>query len=129
MSKLKFKISDVRKLMDESDPSKPLMLVGDQGVYLMSTSSPVGQRTIVYAKGCDPTLNEDEWYDNKVAIYGGDDGGDKIGSPADLKRVVDVCSEYLVVKLTATRIAVEQDKATAKVNASVLPEHLKYLVK
>jgi len=56
-----------------------LQLVGDQGVYLITNakfedkSSPASRGTVAYAKGCDPN-KDDEFYENKVALFGGDDG-------------------------------------------------------
>jgi hypothetical protein len=66
-----------------------LWLVGDEGVYLMSNakdhlrrdeSDPKDKRSFVaYAKQCDPNkLEFDEWWDNKRASFGGDDGAEFI---------------------------------------------------
>lgn len=54
-----------------------LWLVGDQGVYLMGNDAerkPKENRP-VYAVGIDPDIDED-WYDEKVDTFGGDDGVD-----------------------------------------------------
>ncbi|WP_300500060.1 DUF3085 domain-containing protein [Marinobacter sp.] len=54
-------------------------LVGDQGVYLITNakleddSTPASRGTVAYAKGCNPEVDED-FYENKVALFGGDDG-------------------------------------------------------
>lgn len=57
-----------------------LWLVGDQGVYLMSNGKPEPDRAndghVAYAKECDPTQPFEEWWENKQASYGGDDGVD-----------------------------------------------------
>ena len=56
-----------------------LQLVGDQGLYLITNarfedeSSPASRGTVAYAKGCDPN-KDDDFYENKVALFGGDDG-------------------------------------------------------
>jgi hypothetical protein len=57
-----------------------LILVGDQGVYLMS-NAPVeavkaaGVSHVAYAAEADPTaLPFEEWWDNKRASFGPDDG-------------------------------------------------------
>ncbi|WP_019583837.1 DUF3085 domain-containing protein [Thioalkalivibrio sp. ALE16] len=62
-----------------------LLLVGDHGVYLMSSGIPDlmapedggERRAVVYALGCDPERDPD-WYDTKQDTFGGDDGVDKI---------------------------------------------------
>lgn len=53
-----------------------LWLVGDQGVYIMSNASPVGEKAdVAYAHQVDPTtLPFDDWWQAKRASFGGDDG-------------------------------------------------------
>ena len=57
-------------------------IVGDQGVYLMHNGKPhegMGSQPVVYALECDPhTLEFDEWWENKRATFGADDGADFI---------------------------------------------------
>ncbi|WP_166256081.1 DUF3085 domain-containing protein [Marinobacter salicampi] len=54
-------------------------LVGDRGVYLITNakfegdSTPASRGTVAYANGCNPEVDED-YYENKVALFGGDDG-------------------------------------------------------
>ncbi|WP_269522617.1 DUF3085 domain-containing protein [Coraliomargarita parva] len=56
-----------------------LMLVGDQGVYLMGneqkekSASELG--LVAYAKGCDPRIDKN-WWENKQAFFGVDDGAE-----------------------------------------------------
>jgi len=59
---------------------RALHLVGDHGLYMMAGSKENFPRKdggegshVVYAKGCNPDLDED-FYDNKKALFGGDDG-------------------------------------------------------
>lgn len=61
--------------------SHGLVLVGDQGVYLLANrkqeKAPSKSGLIAYAKESDPTnkrLEFDEWYGAKRASFGGDDG-------------------------------------------------------
>lgn len=70
---------------DDVDPERiphGLWLVYDRGVYLMSPGDPMlpshdGKGSLVaYAVECDPK-NED-WWDAKRSIVGGDDGVDKL---------------------------------------------------
>lgn len=94
--KLSFNKADVQKLIDHAKAAskhrlpygkkkeKPgLMLVGDQGIYLMSSGIPhlpkdggkPEESFVVYPKQCDPTKMEfDEWWEAKRAAFGGDDG-------------------------------------------------------
>jgi hypothetical protein len=85
-----------RKLYGRPETEAPgLMLVGDQGVYLMSNGdpgllndNPNGTKfKVAYAVECDPNkLEFNEWWANKRASFGGDDGCEFISaeSAADL---------------------------------------------
>ena len=59
-------------------PKKGLFLVKDQGVYLMSNGTNPGEKTmselglVTYAKGCNPTTDED-WWSQGSYLCGGDD--------------------------------------------------------
>ena len=62
------------------DPSKlepVLQLVGDHGVYLITNAklegTPSSRGTVVYAKGCNPAVDED-FYEEKERVFGGSDG-------------------------------------------------------
>lgn len=64
-------------LYGEALPSSSLMLVKDQGVYLMAPTEPRQmldhqQCVVAYAEGCDPRKNGD-FYENARAECGGDD--------------------------------------------------------
>lgn len=60
------------------------LLVGDNGVYLMSTGLPMlpnplknSAHQVVYAKGCNPDEDPfDCWWNLKRRTFGGDDGVD-----------------------------------------------------
>ena len=105
MAKLKFKKSEMLQLLKDLKPESKLMLVGDHGVYMMSFDQEVGKRTIVYAVGCNPNTDED-FYDNKERLFGGDDGADQIGTAAEMAKIVLHCNNYLFVNLTATQLSV-----------------------
>lgn len=90
-----FRLKDVLELCDHAltakehaagyeagHPRPGLVLVGDDGVYLMSNGLPPLPRRdgkpgnrVVYAHGMNPET-DDDWYDTKVAVFGGDDGAD-----------------------------------------------------
>jgi len=56
-----------------------LVLVGDQGVYLMNWSSKKSNLDVAYAKECDPrNVDFDSWWGNKNKSFGPDDGADLI---------------------------------------------------
>ncbi len=72
------------KTLYEQETGKGFWLVGDEGVYLMPNTTDGchhtnlrkdEKRLVVYAEQCDPTtLDFDEWWNNKRASFGGDDG-------------------------------------------------------
>lgn len=61
---------------DKTASGPRLVLVGDQGVYLMSNGADSEPDPhVVYAAECDPTkLEFDDWWGNKNASFGPDDG-------------------------------------------------------
>ena len=66
-----------------------LQLVGDHGVYLMSNApeqqkQPNGRYRVAYAEGCDPDKDED-FYENKRELFGGDDGVEFLDMPSVLR--------------------------------------------
>jgi hypothetical protein len=105
---IKFPKQEVIALLSKLTKTDKLTLVGDHGIYLMSFDEKVPEgdkRTIVYAEGCNPEKDED-FYDNKHALYGGDDGGDDIGNAAEMARIVAQAKKYLAIKLMATQIKI-----------------------
>lgn len=75
-------IGRIPTLDDIDDTRIPagLMLVGDQGVYLMSNGNPClpdptgAPNLVAYAKEADPRGSSSDWYAVKRASFGGDDG-------------------------------------------------------
>lgn len=77
---LEFSKKEIMELLNNIKEDDMLHLVGDQGVYLMSfAEKDVNNRTIVYAKGINPN-KDDAWYENKRYTWGGDDGGEDVGT-------------------------------------------------
>jgi hypothetical protein len=71
-----------------------LLLVGDQGVYLMSGASEVNQQKgfedrVIYADLLDPSQQDfNDWWDRKRSEFGSDDGA--VALPIDaLVRVIN----------------------------------------
>jgi hypothetical protein len=104
---------------ESTSRSKPaLMLVHDQGVYLMSNGTPglpnkEGKEGahVVYAEGCHPDRDADFWTTARDLV-GGDDFGEKLplNDPNDMLRK---CGEYdlmiLYVNPTNIQIAFGHD--------------------
>lgn len=63
----------------DAQPKPALMLVGDQGVYLVSNGEPADKAEdapscfVAHARGHNPNIDHD-WWDAKRASFGGDDG-------------------------------------------------------
>lgn len=93
------------------DPAKivpGLILVGDQGVYLMSNGKPglpmvPRGANVAYANEVNPlTMEFDDWWNAKRASFGGDDGTHAI--PAEVIRAHLPGEGDLVMKVTPDSI-------------------------
>jgi len=80
--KLTFPRKEVEQLLQIlRDAKMPVVqLVGDDGIYLVtSAASNKGKPFVVHSKQCNSSkMAFDEWWDAKRAIFGGDDGVEKI---------------------------------------------------
>ncbi|OKO99410.1 DUF3085 domain-containing protein [Xenorhabdus eapokensis] len=69
--------------IDQKKIKPALILVGDHGVYLITNAkadgSPSSRGTVAYANGCNPE-SDDDFYENKRNLFGGDDGSVRIPS-------------------------------------------------
>lgn len=72
----------------EAEARPGLWLVGDEGVYMMSSGKlSEGQRPlVVYAEECDPKTNPDYWH-YKRRYFGGDDGVEFLDA-AEIERLI-----------------------------------------
>jgi hypothetical protein len=128
MSKLIFKAKDVRRVIEHTlaapeqrpvsyttDPVKEVavLLVHDQGVYLMSNGKPgdlldpsqdevIGSSHFVaYAQGCHPDKDKN-WYDTARALVGGDDFAETLeGWPTEINRFLDAGATHIVIDVSA----------------------------
>jgi len=99
-----------------------LWLVGDQGVYLMSNGNPdlrdeeKGRSVVCYADECNPeTLEFDDWWENKRASFGGDDGVEFLEAEFFANaRVSDRKNPKITIDVTATKMEVIKEVQTAK---------------
>jgi hypothetical protein len=129
MAQVHFLRSDVEKLLkhaleakthskqwgDEA-PSKPqLMLVGDEGIYLMSNGEPrlpdphkPESNFVVYARECNPKkMSFDSWWSAKNRIFGGDDGAEYLDA-ADVQKALSTYPEketHLIMQISASSIS------------------------
>ncbi|MDN5752736.1 MAG: DUF3085 domain-containing protein [Nitrosospira sp.] len=83
-----------------------LILVGDQGVYLITnadvTGAPASRGTVAYAEGCKPGRDAAS-YDNKVAMWGGDDGSVAI-PPGWAESAMSMGHKQFRIRLSGDRI-------------------------
>ena len=113
---LKFKKDEVQKAIDwtiknpdsrgfwwgghNKDSKEPtLMIVGDDGVYIMPGGSGIwGSETkLAYAEGCNPKVDEfDDWWALKGATWGGDDGVESL-TVDEIQPILDKCKTHLIV--------------------------------
>jgi Protein of unknown function (DUF3085) len=145
MGLLTFKADDVRRvvehsinapaqserLVDYDDAGKAIttpvdtphvLLVHDQGVYLMSNGRPrdivdadatdrkdesinEGRSFVAYATGCDPEIDED-WYDTARALVGGDDFGEWLPWALDLKALIDAGAKTITLRFTSDSVEI-----------------------
>lgn len=65
--------------MDQSKLKLTMQLVADHGLYMITNAvlgegnTPLNTGMIVFAKGCNPDI-DDDFYDEKCRIFGDDDG-------------------------------------------------------
>ena len=67
---------EIKTLYDE-ETGPGFWLVGDEGVYLMQNGKSIGdgRQPLVFAEQCNPEkMDFEDWWENKRASFGGDDG-------------------------------------------------------
>jgi hypothetical protein len=139
MGKLIFSAKDVRRVVEHSLaapeqgqmvigikrgelqyglPEAPsVLLVHDDGVYLMSNGKPRdlvsgddgkggGRSFCAYAKGCDPSRDAECW-DTSRMLVGGDDFGETLPWAEQIKAKLDAGAKQIVISVTADNIELE----------------------
>ena len=95
--------------IDQSKIKPALILVGDHGVYLITNAkmdgSPSSRGTVAYANGCNPEL-DDDFYENKRNLFGGDDGSVRI--PYDWAKWAIQHKKAFRIKLTTNSVELMQ---------------------
>ena len=121
MKKLIFNANDVRRVVDHSikaakqcsypnwSTAPVVVLVHDEGVYLMSNGSPADpldpahasgkywKRFVTYAKGCDP-IKDKNWYDTAHDLVGGDDFAEYLPWAHQIKELLDKGASHIVLE-------------------------------
>jgi hypothetical protein len=108
MQSLLFPKGDVLEFCSGLPSETEVRLVGDHGVYLLAFHPQTKSRKLAFAIGCDPG-KDDDYYDNKVDLFGGDDGADRIGTAKALCETATQARAHLVIKLEPTTITVTHD--------------------
>ncbi|MFK4534301.1 hypothetical protein ABIA00_002484 [Bradyrhizobium ottawaense] len=136
MSRLIFNAADVRRVVEHSIaapeqaemlvdydksgkaitkpvPATSVLLVHDQGVYLMSNGQPrdivKGQTSFcAYAEGCHPDRDA-HWYETARALVGGDDFGEFLPWANELKALLDRGAKTIALDFRADAIAIVGD--------------------
>ncbi len=103
---LKFKKTDLLPLLAAIPANSELLLVHDQGVYIMSMAQPVGKRTIVYAEGCNPGTDA-AWWETSRRLVGGDDFGEPFATARDIRKHVETAKHGLTITVTETQFVTE----------------------
>ena len=122
MALLKFNAAAVKPLIEHAMAAKShrteycgvqmckgaaLMLVGDQGVYLMSNGLPglPAGKHVVYAEGHNPEQDPD-WYEAKRDSFGGDDGVEFIECLAAIRLFIEQGYPHVLVEITEDKVEV-----------------------
>lgn len=103
---LTFKKDHLMPLLNAIPANSEILLVHDHGIYIMSMNQPVGERTIVYAEGCDPTRDHN-WWETSRRLVGGDDFGEPFATAGELLNALTSAKNGLHIRVTATQFITE----------------------
>lgn len=103
---LTFKKSELIPLVAAVPAESQLLLVHDQGVYIMSAQQPLGKRTIVYADGCNPEKDAD-WWETSRRLVGGDDFGEEFATAGSIVTMLKAARQGIRIIVTETEIRTE----------------------
>ena len=96
-------------------PSEPsVLLVHDDGVYLMSNGEPRdivsggdgkggGKSFCAYARGCHPEKDA-QWWDNSRDLVGGDDFGETLPWAEEIKQLIDRGAKKITIDVRGSEI-------------------------
>ncbi len=85
-----------------------VLLVHDDGVYLMSNGEPRDivngtSSYVAHAEGCNPKADSD-WYETSRQLVGGDDFGEHLPWAADIKALIDAGRQQIIIDVTGGRL-------------------------
>lgn len=157
MSKLHFTAADVRRVVEHSinapeqrpvvvdygeppdwkpttkPPEAPaVVLVHDDGIYLMSNGSPRdlisgdqdnGRSFVAYAKGCNPDTDEDFWH-HSVDLVGGDDFGETLPWAQQMLDGINDGAKTVTIVLNKNSIRLEMKVPVRKPDLTPLTDAL-----
>lgn len=130
MSKLVFKSADLLRIVEHSlaapkqgeqlvdyrdgkaitapVEAPAVLLVHDDGVYLMSNGEPRDivsgtSSYVAHAEGCNPKADAG-WYETSRALVGGDDFGEHLPWAADIKALIDAGHKQIIIDVTGGRL-------------------------
>ena len=92
-----FAAADVRRLLAAAEAKGvgTILLVHDQGIYLMGQGMPSGRNPIIYARGCHPQRDCDFW-EHSRDLVGGDDFVERF-SLSDIRSAIDTPSATALI--------------------------------
>ncbi len=122
MSRLVFKADDLRRIVAHAlaapthsegygGAKGDVVLVHDQGVYLMSGGQPRDlisegglSSYVAYAQGCDPGKDAG-WWETARELVGGDDFGQHLPWAKDIGAVIDAGATTVAIDITQETIS------------------------
>jgi hypothetical protein len=129
MSRLVFKADDLRRVVAHAlaapthsegygGAKGDVILVHDQGVYLMSAGQPRDliseggvSSYVAYAQGCDPGRDAD-WWETAREIVGGDDFGQHLPWAKAIGAAIDAGAKTVAIDITAETISLVGERAS-----------------
>lgn len=114
-TRLHFDAAAVQRVVDHAlrCGTNDVLLVKDQGVYLMSAGEPRdlidGESSFVaYAKGMNPTVDPfDDWWDAARNAVGGDDFGEHLPWAREIKALLGQRRREIVIRVTSETLELE----------------------
>jgi hypothetical protein len=121
MPQLKFQAADLIRVVDHAIKTKAdLVLVHDQGVYLMSgglppdlIKPPEPGRYVAYARGCNPNI--EGWWDRARDLVGGDDFGEPLPWAEPIKEQIERGAPYVSIGFSGKRISLNAFRGVKQV--------------
>jgi Protein of unknown function (DUF3085) len=103
---------DYRNRITAPPEAPAVLLVHDEGVYLMSNGAPLdideGECSFVAcARGRDPKADSG-WYDTARDLFGGDDFAECLPWAAEIKRQLDAGGQEIIIEISGDSLALAE---------------------